>query len=248
VTDSLVARCVLRTGPLFSLLAALTAALLLTPSSVGAQAAAPRPAIVWKPVPMPASRLAEMAAYSERHYGARSWRLTRPRVIIQHYTANRSFRPTWATFASNAPDPELREQPGTCAHFVIDVDGRINQLVRLGIRCRHTIGLNWTAIGIEHVGMSDAEVMGNRRQLAASIALSRWLMARYRIELGDVIGHAESLESPYRRERYAAWRCQTHGDFARRTMDRYRKHLAQAARAVGVPLGGTVHRVRSRCS
>jgi N-acetylmuramoyl-L-alanine amidase len=227
--------------------APLLTALALVPAVASAPATAPRPAIVSKPVPFPASRLAQSAAYSQRHYGTRAWRLARPRVVVQHYTANRSLAATWATFASNAPDPELGERPGTCAHFVIDRDGTIYQLVRLTVRCRHTVGLNWTAIGIEHVGLSDAEILGNRRQLAASIALSRWLMGRFAIELGDVIGHAESLESPYRRERYAAWRCQTHGDFARSAMNTYRARLARAASAAGVPLGRRVHRVRSGC-
>ena len=232
-----------RGGPFLVLLLSL----LFAPSGLGGAAVAPRPAIVWKPVPMSAGRLAEMAAYSERHYGDRTWRLARPRVIVEHYTANRSFSATWATFAANARDPELHEKPGVCAHFVVDRDGTIYQLVPLGVRCRHTVGLNWTAIGIEHVGLSDAEILGNRRQLTASIRLARWLMGRYGIDLGDVIGHAESLESPYHRERYVSWRCQTHGDFARPAMNRYRDRLARAAVAAGVPLGRTIHRVRSSC-
>ena len=109
------------------------------------------------------------------------------------------------------------------------------------------MGLNWTAIGVEHVGTSDASVMSNARQLRASLRLSVWLMSRYGIELGDVIGHNESLTSPYRRERYAGWRCQTHGDFRRATMDRYRAMLAREAAADGVALGRRVHRVRSTC-
>jgi beta-N-acetylhexosaminidase len=213
----------------------------------GAAATPLRPAIVWKPIPFPASRLAETAAYSARHYGSRTWRLEHPRVIVEHYTANRSFGATWNAFASDSPDPELGERPGTCAHFVVDMDGAIYQLVRLAARCRHTVGLNWTAIGIEHVGTGDAQVLGNRRQLASSIALTRWLMARFGIDLGDVIGHNESLTSPYHRELYRAWRCQTHGDFTRATMDLYRARLARAARAAGVPLGRTVHRVPSNC-
>jgi N-acetylmuramoyl-L-alanine amidase len=221
--------------------------LLVAPLALGGAATAPRPPIVWKPIPMSATRLDETAAYSARHYGVRTWRLSRPHVIVEHYTANRSFTATWATFAANARDVELHELPGVCAHFVIDRDGTIYQLVRLGVRCRHTVGLNWTAIGIEHVGTSDAEILANGRQLGASIRLTRWLMARYGIDLGDVIGHAESLESPYHRELYPAWRCQTHGDFARATMNRYRARLARAATAAGVPLGRTVHRVRSRC-
>ena len=68
-------------------------------------------------------------------------------------------------FSRNAPDLELHELPGICSHFVIDRDGTIYRLVTPTIMCRHTVGLNYTAIGIEHVGRSDAQVMGDRRQL-----------------------------------------------------------------------------------
>ena len=126
------------------------------------------------------------------------------------------------------PTPSSTSCPGTCAHFVVDTDGTIYQLVPLGVRCRHTVGLNWTAIGIEHVGTSDAAILDNPRQLHASLALTAWLMSRFRISLGDVIGHNESLTSPYHRELYAPWRCQTHGDWTRADMDRYRALLAAA--------------------
>jgi beta-N-acetylhexosaminidase len=157
-------------------------------------------------------------------------------VIVEHYTGNRSFAATWATFASDAADPELGEKPGTCAHFVIDRDGTIYQLVRLPLVCRHTVGLNWTAIGIEHVGTSDQEILGNPRQLAASLALTLWLADRYMIPRNMVIGHKESLRSPYHRERYALWRCQTHGDWTHRDMLAYRSKLAQLARRTHVAL------------
>jgi N-acetylmuramoyl-L-alanine amidase len=206
-----------------------------------------KPAIVAKPIPFGKERLAETAAYSRRHYGQSTSRLARPRVIVEHYTANESFSATWNTFASDAPDPELRERPGTCAHFVIDRDGTIYQLVRLTVRCRHTVGLNWTAIGIEHVGTSDGEILRNPRQLSASLSLTAWLMARYGIALGDVIGHNESLTSPYHHERYPAWRCQTHGDWARADMDVYRTRLGKVAAAGGVALGRREHRVESPC-
>ena len=48
--------------------------------------------------------------------------------------------------------------------------------------------------------------MGRPRQLAASLALTRWLQGRYGILTRNVIGHAESLSSPYHRERVAAMR------------------------------------------
>jgi beta-N-acetylhexosaminidase len=142
---------------------------------------------------------------------------------------------------------ELHELPQVCAHFVIDRDGTIYQLVSTTIMCRHTVGLNWTAIGIEHVGMSDAQVMGDKRQLDASLRLTLWLMQQERIQLRNVIGHSESLTSPYHKELYRAWRCQTHGDWRRADMDVYRAKLARLARAYGVPLGPAAVRVTPRC-
>ena len=89
----------------------------------------PRPPIVWRPIPFGATRRAETAAYAERHYGIDTWRLRHPHVIVEHYTAASTFASAYYTFASDAPDSELHELPGTCAHFVIDTDGTIYQLV-----------------------------------------------------------------------------------------------------------------------
>ncbi len=206
----------------------------------------PKPAIVWKPIVFGAKRKAEMRAYSLRHYGVASWRLT-PRVIVEHYTADESFSSTYNYFAGDTPDVELGELPGVCAHFVIDRDGTIYQLVALTIMCRHTVGLNYTAIGIEHVGTSDREILGNPRQLNASLRLTLWLMQTERIQLRNVIGHNESLTSPFHEELYAPWRCQTHGDWTRADMNVYRSKLAALARSYRVPLGPAAVRVTPKC-
>lgn len=197
--------------------------------SVGATVQVPRPRIVSKPIPFSTARKREMAAYAQRHYGINTWRLIHPQVIVEHYTANESFSATWNTFAADTPDPELSELPGTCAHFVIDKDGSIYQLVSLNTMCRHTVGLNYTAIGIEHVGMSDSEILDNPKQIAASLKLTLWLMSRFHIKLANVIGHNESLTSPYHHENYAPWRCQTHGDWTRSDMTIYRAKLKALA-------------------
>ena len=42
----------------------------------------------------------------------------------------RASRPRTTRFAADVPDAELHELPGTCAHFVVDRDGTIYQLVR----------------------------------------------------------------------------------------------------------------------
>lgn len=206
-----------------------------------------RPHIVWKPIPFGAERRAQTEAYSIRHYGLHTWRLVHPRVIVEHYTANDSFSATWNTFASDAPDPELGGPPGDCAHFVIDRDGTIYQLVPLTTMCRHTVGLNWTAIGIELVGTSDASILDNPRQLDASLRLTLWLTARFHISLPNVIGHAESLTSPYHRERVASWRCQTHADWQHTDMVTYRRRLLALARAEHVTISRAGHAVRSSC-
>ena len=184
-----------------------------------------KPTMVSRPIPFGPRRRAEMAAYSKRHYGQAEWRLIQPRVIVEHYTVTSTFAATFATFAPDRADPELHELPGVCAHFVIDRDGTIYQLVSLTTRCRHTVGLNWTAIGIEHVASSAEQVLGNPRQLSASLRLTRWLQQRFSIARRNVIGHAESLSSPYHHELVARLRTQTHSDFNHAEMTRYRAKL-----------------------
>jgi N-acetylmuramoyl-L-alanine amidase len=208
---------------------------------------APKPHIVQRVIPFGPKRRAETAAYAERHYGLDTWRLEHPHVIVEHYTASTTASSAINTFTNDVPDSELHELPGTCAHFLIDTDGTIYQLVPLTTICRHTVGLNWTAIGIEHVGTSDAEILSNPRQLAASLALTLWLTQRFGIAERNVIGHAESLTSPYHRERYAPWRCQTHADWQHADMQVYRARLAALARRDHVKLALGPAPVRSRC-
>jgi N-acetylmuramoyl-L-alanine amidase len=186
-----------------------------------------KPRIVWDPIPFGAERKAQMVAYVRRHYGSflkPTWRLIDPHVIVIHYTDS-SYGSTYNTFADDVPDSELHELPATCAHFVIDTDGTIHQLVSLGTMCRHTVGLNWTAIGIEHVGFSDLQVLGDRRQMSSSLRLVRWLRCRFKIKLENVIGHNESLSSPYHHEDEPSLRTQTHADFDHAHMQIYRARL-----------------------
>jgi N-acetylmuramoyl-L-alanine amidase len=194
-----------------------------------------KPPIVWKPIPFGDKRRSEMAGYSKRHYGQHTWRLRAPKVIVEHYTAGTSFSSAWNTFAADSP--HNGELPGTCAHFIIDRDGTIYQLVRLRIRCRHAVGMNYTAIGIEHVGTSDQMVLGDWAQMHSSLRLTLWLMQKFGINIGNVIGHRESLDSPYRFELYRSWRCLVHADFPHWAMRKYRHRLRDLASNRGVPVG-----------
>ncbi len=196
---------------------------------------AARPPVVWRPIPFGLRRRQQMGAYSRRHYGSWSWRLTRPKVIVEHYTDGSTFAGAWATFAANGL--HMGELPGVCAHFVIDRDGTIYQLVNLHVRCRHAIGMNWTAIGIEHVGTSDGQILSNPAMMRASLRLTLWLMDRFGIQIRNVIGHAETLMSPYHREAYPTWRCLTHADWQHDDMQIYRQRLRVLARRHHVGVG-----------
>jgi N-acetylmuramoyl-L-alanine amidase len=183
------------------------------------------PAITPWPIPFGPKRKREMAAYSERHYGQRQWRLRNPKVIVEHMAQTATAAAVYNTFAPDTPDVELGELPNVCSHFVISPTGRIFKLVNLRTRCRHTVGLNWTAIGIEHAGFGDSDLLGRRRQLAASLRLTQYLRCHFGIGVRNVIGHAESLTSPYHRELVPSLRTQTHGDMRHGSMREYRRKL-----------------------
>ena len=195
-----------------------------------------KPHMKRKFIPFGHKRKMQMARYSQRHYGEREYRLGNARVIVEHYTDGPTMMSAWWTMANNSKN--LGESPGVCTHFIIGKQGRIYRVVPVGLRCRHTIGLNQTAIGIEHVGFSDRGVMSRKAQRRASYRLTLWLMARFDIKVRNVIGHAESLMSPLRYERYKSWRCNNHSDFSHRTMKRYRHVMRERARDHDLPTGG----------
>jgi hypothetical protein len=188
-------------------------------------AAAPKPRIHKWLIPYPKRRRRQMAAYSKRHYGKREWRLLYPKVIVEHISVTRTTREVWNTFAPNRPDPEYGELPGVCSHLVVSKKGRIFKLVPVSIRCRHTVGLNHVSIGIEHVGFRDGDVLGNKRQLRRSLRLTQWLRCRFAIRIRNVIGHNESLSSPFYKELDPDFRGRTHADWSHKHMKIYRRKL-----------------------
>ncbi len=215
-------------GVLASLLCLLVAAAAGSASgSATATASIVRPPIVQHLIPFGPKRKREMAEYSERHYGQHKWRLRDPKVIVEHMSQTSSAAAVYNTFAPDVPDVELGELPNVCSHFVISPSGRIFQLVNLRTRCRHTVGLNWTAIGIEHAGYGDSDVLDNPAELRASLWLTQYLRCRFGIPIGDVIGHNESLSSPYHHELVPSLRNQTHGDWKHSSMRVYRGRLAR---------------------
>jgi N-acetyl-anhydromuramyl-L-alanine amidase AmpD len=189
---------------------------------------APKPQITPDPIAYGNDRKRQMARYSQRHYGKREWRLEDPRVIVLHFTATDSYSSVWNTF--NANTPSLGESPGVCSHYVIQQDGTIDQLVSPKVRCRHTIGLNQTALGIEMVQATgrgahwaDQQILARRKQVGAALRLVRWLQDRYDIPAHEVIGHSMANDNRYFKD-LEGW-LNDHTDWLKRDVREFRSRL-----------------------
>ena len=189
----------------------------------------PKPAITRDFIHYGATRQAEMAAYARRHYGVSTDRV-HPRVIVLHFTDSGpgSYPGVHALFDANQPNGG--ELPGVCAQFVVDQDGTIYQQVPLKLMCRHAIGLNDRAIGIEMIqqqGISshwaDQQILHRRPQIRSVLRLVRWLQARYDIAKRNVIGHAMANDSPFFHD-LEGWR-NDHTDWQREDVLELRSRL-----------------------
>jgi N-acetylmuramoyl-L-alanine amidase len=215
--------------------ALMTVAVAVAVGAVAGAGASPPPAAtpsaVSKPeihkmlIPYPKKRKREMAAYSKHHYGQHKWALTDPNLIVEHYAAAGSISAIYNTFRTDRPDVEFHELPNVCSHFAVAANGAIFKFVPISIRCRHTVGLNWTAVGIEHVGFSDQDILNRPAQLNASLQLTQWLRCRLGLPVSQVIGHNESLSSPFYKELDPRFKGQTHGDWNHADMNVYRGDL-----------------------
>ena len=74
---------------------------------------------------------------------------------------------------------------------------------------------------------SRALILGRKAQLRGSLRLTHWLRCRNGIGVKGVIGHNESLSSPFYEELDPDFRGRTHGDFKRRSMRIYRRELRE---------------------
>lgn len=188
-----------------------------------------RPAIIDKPIPYPAKRKRQMAGYAQRHYGTGTWRLDSPKVVVLHFTTTSSWTSPFYHFSNNNPAPgpagTRAESPGPCTHFLVHTDGRIFQLVDLDVMCRHAIGINDEAIGIEFIEpRSAANVLARSKQRRAGVRLVRWLQYRFGIATSDVIGHSEVNDSPHYTEKARGWR-NDHTDWSPAQSRQFRRLL-----------------------
>ena len=132
-------------------------------------------AIQDRPVLWNAKREQLIREYAKKHYGREMVTIV-PQAVVVHWTASHSAESTYRWFYKEAyADGTLN----VGSQFLVDRDGIIYRLTRENVLCRHAIGYNWCAIGIENVGgVNNAEDL-TAEQLAANIKLIRYLQAKY---------------------------------------------------------------------
>ncbi|SIO15777.1 N-acetylmuramoyl-L-alanine amidase [Algoriphagus halophilus] len=127
----------------------------------------------------------------ERHGLDKTEATIDPTMVVVHWTAVNSIESTFDVFDSptlgGRADLTGASNLNVSSQFLIDRDGTIFRLLPETNFARHTIGLNYTAIGIENIGGPNAPL--TKEQLKANEMLIRHLRKKYEIEY--VIGHYE---------------------------------------------------------
>lgn len=149
--------------------------------------------VIDKPINYSAERIQLSLEYLKEHHGLTQKTPTIvPKMIVLHYTAggtvesnHQYFNKTHLESARNT----LKKQStlNVSSQYIVDRDGTIYQLMEPNMFARHTIGLNYCAIGIENIGSKKQPL--TEKQVAANAHLIRYLTQKYKIEY--LIGHSE---------------------------------------------------------
>jgi len=149
--------------------------------------------IVQKPIVFDDTRRQLTLDYIKSRYGidTNSVAIT-PRMVVVHWTAIDSFEESYktmrdATLPGSRADVGAKSPLNVSAHYLVDRDGTIYQLLPDTVFARHVIGLNYHAIGIENVGSRRHPL--TPQQLKANEKLIRHLVSKYPIQW--MIGHYE---------------------------------------------------------
>lgn len=126
--------------------------------------------------------------YSLRHYGEAMTEIV-PQAVVVHWTGASTVESTYNWFYQPSySDGTLN----VASQFLVGRDGTIYRLAPETSLCRHAIGYNWCAIGIENVGGSGDTENLTEAQLEANIQLIRYLHQKYST-IGYVFGHYQQV-------------------------------------------------------
>ena len=152
--------------------------------------------IIQKPIVFNETRKNLSLTYLSDHHGLKQNSPTiEPVMIVLHYTAGGTFSSNYNYFNRVEIEKERSlnhkaSRLNVSAHFLVDRDGKIYQLLPETTFARHTIGLNYCAIGVENVGGPDNPL--TEKQMLANVALVKYLCGKFKIEY--LIGHSEYLK------------------------------------------------------
>ncbi|QSZ43033.1 hypothetical protein GJV85_00685 [Sulfurimonas aquatica] len=153
--------------------------------------------IIQKPILFSDKRETLTKEYVKEHYGLIINDITiKPITIVLHWTAVMDFEASFKRLNaellySDRADIAKASALNVSAHFLVDRDGSIYQLMPENWMARHVIGLNYSSIGVENVGGE-----GNEKddltpaQVNANIKLVKYLTQKYP-SIRKLIGHHE---------------------------------------------------------
>jgi len=156
--------------------------------------------IIQKPIIFKHQRKAMTKAYIKKHYDldVKDIQIT-PKIIVLHWTAVMNLQDSFKRLypqrlLTDRKDIAAASALNVSAHYLIDRDGTIYQLMPDNWMARHVIGLNYAAIGVENVGgEKNKEKDLTPEQVRANIALVKYLKAKYPT-ISYLIGHHEYRE------------------------------------------------------
>jgi len=152
-----------------------------------------------KPITFDSKRIALTKKYIQKHYDKNVSDITiQPQMIVVHYTAvddlqNSFERFKEATLPNDRGDISSASALNVSAHFLVDFDGKIYQLMPDNFMARHVIGLNYVAIGIENVGGASMKKNLTMAQVEANVKLIHYLQKKYP-SIQHIIAHSEYRE------------------------------------------------------
>lgn len=152
--------------------------------------------IIDKPIDFGVNRIEGTKQYIKTHYGLDVKDINiKPRIIVLHWTAIPTMQKSYDFLKpetlGNRPDISSGGNVNVSSHFLVDRDGTIYRLMPDNYMARHTIGLNYSAIGIENVGgQNNKKDDLTDAQVEANVYLVRYLKNKYpQIEI--LMGHHE---------------------------------------------------------
>ncbi|SDL52942.1 peptidoglycan recognition protein family protein [Chryseobacterium taihuense] len=149
--------------------------------------------IISKPISYNEERVRLSLEYLKDHHGlVQKTPVIVPKMVVLHYTAGGTVESNYKYFNKTHLENTrniLKKQStlNVSSQFIIDRDGTIYQLMEPNMFARHTIGLNYCAIGIENIGSKKQPL--TEEQVEANAQLVRYLTQKYKIEY--LIGHSE---------------------------------------------------------